>query len=439
VLAHSEAELLEAAVTTASGHTAQQEPLRVPAPPLDVLCQQLLGMSAQRPWDVAEAYGLVRRAYPYRDLPWSEYRACLDYLSGRRRDGAAWLPARIRWDGDEFSITDGRTARLLWRNLGTIISDEPWPVLLRNSDCRAASSEWGGPELIAVGQVDEGFADRLQPGDRFLLDGRCLELRRCDGRSLVVDEVAGNPLVPRWPGSGWPLSAELARRVYLLRTQAAEALREGTDALGQLLEQEYGLVGTAAEILARLFQRQECLSEIPEAGGWLVEEVPGGGGADYYLHTPLNRSANDALARVAVRRLNRETGRPVRSIAADLGFVLSSPTLVLTPDRLRRLLTSEHFVADLDAAVADSAALRERFHAAALTGLMLLRNPLGRKRRVGGHDWPERRLFEQVSAADPGFVLLRQARREVLDELLDAVAAREFAGVAVGRGLDAVG
>jgi len=27
---------------------------------------------------------------------------------------------------------------------------------------------------------------------------------------------------------------------------------------------------------------------------------------------------------------------------------------------------------------------------------MLLRNPLGRRRRVGGADWGERRLFEQV-------------------------------------------
>ena len=34
---------------------------------------------------------------------------------------------------------------------------------------------------------------------------------------------------------------------------------------------------------------------------------------------------------------------------------------------------------------------------------MLLRNPEGRRRRVGGRDWPERRLFEQVRVHDARF------------------------------------
>jgi hypothetical protein len=35
---------------------------------------------------------------------------------------------------------------------------------------------------------------------------------------------------------------------------------------------------------------------------------------------------------------------------------------------------------------------------------------------VGGPDWAERRLFDQVTAAESDFVLLRQARREVRDD-----------------------
>src|SRR5262249_15130713 len=90
------------------------------------------------------------------------------------------------------------------------------------------------------------------------------------------------------------------------------------------------------------------------------------------------------------------------------------------------LLSVEGFETDLAAALATSLTLRERFRRVAQTGLMLLRNPLGRQRRVGGHDWPERRLFEQVQTADPDFVLLRQARREVHEECCDAGAARRF-------------
>src|SRR5262249_13933619 len=158
------------------------EPLRVPAFPLDVLCQQLLGMAALGSWTADEAFALVRRAFPYRDLPRADFNACLDYLSGRHVDGRPWLPARLRWDGDTFTLADVRTARLLRRNLGTILADEPRPVRLVD----------GSP----VGHVDEAFADRLSPGDRFLLDGRCLEFRRCEEQALLVDEVMGRPVVP---------------------------------------------------------------------------------------------------------------------------------------------------------------------------------------------------------------------------------------------------
>lgn len=414
VLTATAAELLEAAVTGASSQSRQYEALRVPAHPLDVLCQHLLGMAAQRPWTAAEALEVVRRAYPYRDLPERDFRDCLDYLSGLDGEGRSWLPARLRWEGDEFWLADERTARLLRRNLGTILAEEPRRVRL----------ESGG----AVGQVDEAFADRLQPGDRFLLDGRCLEFRRMEDGAALVQEVPGRPQAPRWAGAAWPLAADLARRLYVLRTRAAEALLLGRQALAELLEREYGLRGAAVTTLVEHFLRQEALSEIPEAATCLVECVRRDYGAEYYVHTDLNRAGNDALARVAVLRLVRERGRTAGSQVADLGLLLDAGGGAdLTPDDLRRLFAAEDFEADLAAALEGSYTLRERFRRVAQTGLMLLRNPLGQRRRVGGPAWGEQRLFDQVRAAQPDFVLLRQALREVRGEGCDGAAALAYA------------
>src|SRR5262249_1655659 len=88
------AELLEPAVTAAAGRSMQCEALRVPAFPLDVLCQQLLGMASHHLCLPDEAFSLVRRAYPFRDLPRADFDACMNYLSGRHADGREWLPAR---------------------------------------------------------------------------------------------------------------------------------------------------------------------------------------------------------------------------------------------------------------------------------------------------------------------------------------------------------
>jgi ATP-dependent Lhr-like helicase len=427
VLTATEAELLEATVTAASGQAGQCEPLRIPPHPLDVLCQHVLGMAATRAWSADEMFALLRRAAPYRDLSRRDFDDCLVYL-GCRMSGTEcdWLPPRLSGDAANFTLIDQRTARLLRRNLGTILADPTYEV-------RLASGANVEPEQeLPVGQVDRVFAERLRSGDRFLLDGRCLQVRSiCPEEStLRVEEVTGRPVVPRWGGAGWPLSTELARRLYCLRVQAAECLREGSEALTDFLRRDYGLQPSAAAQLTAFFQRQECVSEIPDTASCLIEIVANDVGADYYVHTPLNRLSNDALARVVVHRLARDWGRSAGSIVADLGFALlvqgelgsSAPEV----DVLRNLLTTSNFEADLDAALESSATVRERFQQVAQTGLMLLRQPLGQPRRVGGADWGARRLFDQVQARDRDFVLLRQALREVREDCCDLASALSY-------------
>jgi ATP-dependent Lhr-like helicase len=426
VLTANSAELLEAAATAAAGRSSQWEPLHIAAGPLDVLCQHLAGMAAGSWWSSDEAFDLVRLAYPYRHLSRTDFDDCLDYLSGRHADGTTWLPPRLRWHKDRFTITDRRTARLLPRNLGTIIAEEPRQVriILPSADSALSTQH---SALLPLGQLDEPYADRLQPGDRFLLDGRCLEVKTNDVDGVVVQEMAGRPAVPRWGGDGGPLSPELADRIYLLRMRAAEALREGRSALADLLCQEYGLASPAARALMAYFERQECASEIPDSRTCLIETVHRDPGWDCYVHTPLNRAGNDALARVAVRRLVRDFGQSAASVVADLGFMLSMAGFAEPgPAVWRTLLDPVDFDADLAQALADSVTLRQRFHQVALIGLMLLRNPIGGRRRVGGVDWAERRLFGQVCSANSDFVLMRQALREVRHEACDAGSARTF-------------
>src|SRR5262249_48132441 len=138
----------------------------------------------------------------------------------------------------------------------------------------------------------------------------------------LAAEVLGRPMVPSWSGEGWPLAAELARRLFVFRAQAAEALRDGPAALATLLERDYHLAGEGRQQLVRLFQQQECVSEVPDGASALVEVVASEAGGGFYLHTPLNRRGNDALARVLVLRLARTGSHSAASIVADLGLAM---------------------------------------------------------------------------------------------------------------------
>jgi ATP-dependent Lhr-like helicase len=413
VLSTTAGELLEATVTGAASRAGQIEASRMPEQPLDVLCQHLVGLAAARSWQPDEIFALVRRAAPYRELSRQDFDDCVAYLCGRHPDGREWLPARLKYSEDGMSIVDRATARLMLRNFGTILAETPRRVRLVDG--------------TQIGEVDEPYAEKLQPGDRFLLDGRCLEFRGATWEGMVeVQEVPGRPLVPRWSGDTGSLSAELARRIFTMRVQAGEALREGPGALRALLRGDYHLPEPATMVLMAYFLQQEAVSEIPGPQSLLIECLAHCRVSECYVHTPLHRAASDALARVAVRRLVRNLGRTVSSLVADLGLVLCVSGPELSDDEWRRLFGASGFASDLEAALADDSLLRLRFGQVAQTGLMVLRNPLGGRRKVGGSDWADRRLFEQVRSLSPDFVLMRQAARDVR-ESCDAEAALAFA------------
>jgi ATP-dependent Lhr-like helicase len=406
-------ELMEATVTGASGRAGEYDRLAIVEQPLDVLCQHLAGMATAESWTSAEAYALVRRAYPYREISREDFDGCLHYLSGRRSDGAEWVPPRLAWSDNRWTILDERTALILRRNLGTILAEDSSHVRLRDGD--------------KVGEVEEGFADRLNPGDRFLLGGRVLEYRKFERGTVLVDEAVGMPVAPKWAGAGWVMAAELARRLYALRVRAAEALRDGAPCLRELLHEDYQLGDAAVAMLVDYFEQQERVSEIPEANTLLTEIVADDWSVTYYCHTPLNQAGNDALARVVVVRLARCLNRSAQSLVADLGFSFQLRDRRLLPfEELQSLFEPDGFITDLDASLKESPILRERFRRVATTGLMILRNPLGPRRKVGGVQWAERRLFDRVLASDPDFVLLKQALQEVRFESCDAATALDF-------------
>jgi metallophosphoesterase superfamily enzyme len=359
---------------------------------------------------------LIRRAYPFRDLSLGDFADCLQYLSGGRRaevrkDPGPYAP-RLAWRDHAFSIADRRTEGIYRRNVGTIVSEPIREVRHENGSL--------------VGAVNDWFADQLQAGDRFLLAGKSFQVTatRCD--VLEVVETACWPVRTGWEGGLWPTPQALAERLWAFRARAKETLLDGRNALRRLLADEYGLDSDAAQALEEHFERQETVSEIPSRG-LLVEACPSAGGDAclYCLHLPLALPACEALARLLAWRIGHGAG--VQTSGGCLVCTLAVPEAVeLDAVSFRRLLAPANLVEDLERAFAQSSLLRRRFQAAAETGLLVLRQPLGARRRVGGRKWAARRLFNWLRFADPQFPLLRQASRELLDDCCDVATLLTF-------------
>lgn len=439
ILAATPAELAGAVVTVKAAREGRVEPIKGISAPLDVLCQQLIGMACGGEWGCDDAFALVRRAGPMAALTRADFDACMNFLAGdlaapagafEPEPGATpkWTAPRVWRRSGLFGIRSPRVVRWFRGNVGTITSEESVRVTVDGVD---------------VGTVEASYAERLQSGDRFVLDGRSLEFRRLEGLSLLAKPGGGDPALPRWSSDRQTLTPELAAELGRFRSESARRLADGPQALRAWLcdSEGHDLDPEAAALLVALFEAQERISEVPGPTALLVEEYPNELGVTYAFHAPLGRSACEALGRATAARLGRKLGRDLTLTAADLGWALRiEGEARLDASDIPPLLDPTGLAEDVLEGLDRGELPARRFRHVAGTALMILRNPEGGRRRVGGTLWVSTRLYPLVKAACPDHPLLRETRREVLDDLLDtptALAWLETRPAARFRRLDA--
>ena len=422
IVAATPAELAGAVVTARAAKAGRVEPLRMPTSPLDVLCQQLIGMASGGEWSTDDAFALVRKSAPLADLTRQDFEACLSFLAGDLAAPAGafepepgstprWTSPRIWKRGGLFGIKNRRVIRWFWSNVGTITSEESVRVQVDGQ---------------VIGSLEGAYAERLQAGDRFILDGRSLEFRRMEGLTVHANASGGEPNLPRWSSDRQGLSAELARDVARFRARGGEALGDGPSALRAWLGEDHDVGPDEAGVLEALLVAQEQASEIPGVDALLVEEYPDplGPGTIYAFHAPLGRPAAEAMGRATASRLGKRFGRDLKLVVADLGWSVTLPEGArIEASDLPALLSPAGFEDDVLDGLDRGELLARRFRHVAATALMVLRRPEGGRTKVGGLLWVSQRLYPLVKAACPDHPLLRETRREVLQEILDAPTA----------------
>ncbi|AMV37225.1 DEAD/DEAH box helicase [Planctomyces sp. SH-PL62] len=428
ILAATAAEVAAGAVTARAARAGAIEPLKPIASPLDVVCQQLIGMACAGETSVDAAYELLRKAGPTADLGRDDFLACLEFLAGELSSpsGASepepgatprWTAPRIWKRNGWFGVRSRRVQRWFWSNVGTINAEESATVIA---------------EATPIGTVEGAYAERLSAGDRFVLDGRTLEFRRLEGLVVHARLVGGEPgALPVWHSDRQSLSTELAADLATFRAEASRrSTCDGPSALREWLAEALELDARAAEVVAELIEAQDRWSETPGVDTLLVEESPTllEPGWTYAFHAPLNRSAAEALGRAVAARLGRRFGRDAAFQAADLGWTIRLPDDVRIGEAdLAEIATLDDLADDVLEGVDRGELAARRFRHVAATALMVLRNPEpGKRVRVGGMNWVYSRLYPLVKAACPNHPLLRETRREILHEVLDVPAAARW-------------
>ncbi|MBO3804119.1 MAG: ATP-dependent helicase, partial [Candidatus Brockarchaeota archaeon] len=397
--------------------------IQIPSNCLDILSQHLVGMSLGSKWKVDEALKLVKGSYCYRDLEKRTLVSVLRYLAGHYSDledrkvyGKIWF--------DEESETFGRRGRytrvIYYLNIGAIPDEVKVTVKHSGSNRR-------------LGNIEEGFLERLRKGDIFVLGGKLYRFRYARGMTCYVDDApkGSSPTIPSWFSELLPLSWELASEIRRFRSRIGEEIGKGVgrETLVERLRRDLPVDKRTARSIYDYFKEQhDYLSGgIPAPDVLLVERTRDLRGRSFLIfHALFGRRTNDALSRAFAAVLSERIEASVGITVSDNGFALLVP-----PDARVDVGGLALAVQELDLErylrenVRRTELMRRRFRHCASRSFLVLRNYKGYEIGVGRQQASAQALLSVVEKIDPGFPVLEETYREILEDTMDLEHAKE--------------
>ena len=382
--------------------------IKFPKNALDVLSQQIYGMAIYKIWDIEELFALIRKSYCYHSLSRSDFLDVISYLAGEYALEKSNVYAKIWYDLETKQIgKKGKLARVIYlTNIGTIPEESFIHVKL-------------APSGESIGVIDEGFMERMKKGDVFVLGGKKYQYSYTRGMNLYVKgDVRRAPTIPSWFSEMLPLSFDSGVEINRFRTLVKElfvAKKSQKEIEDFIVSHCYVQKKTAAAIY-NYFREQHKYLEIPASNQILIERYSS---EKHYLifHSMYGRRVNDALSRAIAFLVGRAGSRDIEVGINDNGFYIAGDKLPI--DKVWKLLKPEKLKEILDEAIDKTDVLARRFRHCASRSLMILRNYKGRNKTVGKQQMKSHFLLFAVKKLTRNFPILREARREVLEDLMD--------------------
>ncbi|MBN2421161.1 ATP-dependent helicase, partial [Candidatus Woesearchaeota archaeon] len=402
-------DLVECSVLLKSAIEKKIDRLHIPENALDVLAQQIFGIALEEQINIEDLFKLVKGAYPYRNLTREDFDSIISYLAGdyssledRNIYAKIWYDKTTKMIGKR-----GKMARVIYMtNIGTIPSESG--VLVKVGD-------------VVVGTIDEGFLEKMKQGDIFVLGGNTYEFRNASGMVARVVAAAGRrPTVPSWFSESLPLSFDLANEIGRFRKLLLEHLakKEPKEETIKFINEFLYLDNNVANAIYQYFREQYEYAEVPTSTNILVEHYDEGEKKFAVFHTLYGRRVNDCLARGVAYAISKIQHRDVEIGIADNGFYIAS-VHPIQAIRAFELLKSERLEELMKLALEKTEILKRRFRHCANRSLMILQNYKGREKRVGRQQVSSMILMQAVKRISDDFPILKEARREVTEDLMD--------------------
>ncbi|MXV38550.1 ligase-associated DNA damage response DEXH box helicase [Flavobacteriaceae bacterium Ap0902] len=364
----------------------------------DVLIQFLVTIAVGDGFYPKDMKDTVMQTHAFHYMQDNDWKWAFNFIThggSALRNYEEYHKVEIQEDG-LYKVTSRRIAMLHRMNMGVIISDLMMKVKFMS----------GG----YIGMVEEYFISKLKVGDKFILAGRVLELKKVKDVIAYVKLAKGKAVTPSWLGGRLPLSSDLS---HYMRTKLADALQPSSKEKEQ-------------KFLNPLLLRQEERSHIPKADEFLVEMIETRDGHHLFMYPFEGRMVHEIFASIIAYRISQMQPQTFTIAMNDYGFeLLSDQKIPVNKENLFKILSPVNLMQDAIASVNATEMASRKFRDIAVIAGLILKNHYGNSKNFKSLQSSTGLIFRVLEDYEPDNLLLKQAYTEVFDQQFEEVRLKK--------------
>jgi len=353
----------------------------------DVLMQYLVTLAVSDGFAPEKVRQEIQSCFSFRDIDDSEWQKVLEFtVSGGSLDAYDEFKKLGKDREGKYRVVNKQVATRHRLSIGTIVGSHAMRVKYLN-----------GKKL---GNIEETFITKLNPGDNFWFAGRSLKFVRINGNdALVKKSNSKTGRTPSWGGGRMSLSSELSSMIRLKLDQYVS---------GAAADPEM-------QALDPLFALQSKHSIIPDNHQFLIEYFIDKEGHHLTMFPFEGRFVHEGMAALFGYRISQLTPLTFSIAMNDYGFELLSDQPIPIEDAINaNLFSTAQLQQDILASVNTAEMARKRFRDIAAIGGLVFRGFPGRYKKERHLQSSSGLLFNVFRDYDPGNLLFLQAYDEAI-------------------------
>lgn len=386
-------ELIEAAALRSAIEQEEMESQFTPELPYDVLIQFLVTLAVGDGFDPKVIFPIVKKTSSFTKLSDQEIHWVMDFITkGGASLGSYEDFLKVVEDEDgKFRVKSKKIAMKHRLSMGTIVSDVALKVKFKNG--------------AYLGTVEEYFISKLRVGDRFFFAGRNLELLQVKGLDVfvkVTEKKTSN--VVSWMGARMSLSSMLSHKIR-------EIFREYNQ--GIIKSEEVRKVLPILDL-------QSKLSIVPDENTFLIESLQSRDGYHLFFYPFEGRMMHELMSALIAYRISQSFPVSLNMAMNDYGFEILSDVPISAEEILEEdIFSLKNIEDDILHCVNESEMSRRKFREiASIAGLVFQGYP-GKPTSFKHIQANSSLLFQVFEQYDPDNLLLKQARKEALNQQME--------------------